>query len=110
MTDKTNLSLSNVLFDNNSAAVSGPTLFGGLLDRCIVSPFNEVDRTINRTNNELLTYKGNGLQYFMDISNEMNMLSMSSYPVKVCHCINGSKDCGYKTEDYFEVKILLGGY
>ena len=42
-----NFSLNNVYFDSNTATVSGATLFGGLLDRCIVSPFNEVDRTIN---------------------------------------------------------------
>ena len=103
VTARTNFSLSNVLFDSNSATVSGPTLFGGLLDRCIVSPFNEVDRTINRTNNELLTYKGDGLQYLMDISTENMTQTMSSYPVQVCLCVNGRQNCSYKLQGYAEV-------
>ena len=98
VTARTNFSLSNVQFDKNSATLSGSTLFGGLLDRCIVSPFNEVDRTINRDTNELLTYKGDGLKYFMDISSETEKQRMSSYPVQVCLCVNGHQNCGYKIQ------------
>ena len=105
VTADTNFSLNNVLFDGNSAEISGPTLFGGLLDRCIVSPFNEVDRTIYRTTNELLTYKGDGLQYLKDISTENvnKTQSISSYPVQVCLCdVNGHQNCSYKVQGYAE--------
>ena len=103
VTARTNFSLSNVLFDKNTASVSGSTLFGGLLDRCIVSPFNEVDRTINRITNELLTYKGDGLQYIKDISSETKTERMSSYPVQVCLCVNGQQNCSYNIQGYTEV-------
>ena len=103
VTTRTNFSLSNVLFDGNSATVSGPTLFGGLLDRCIVSPFNEVDRTIDQTTNELLTYKGDGLQYLMDISSVSTKQSISSHPVQVCLCINRRQNCTYQLQGYAEV-------
>ena len=58
MTTNTKFSLNNIDFDLNNAMISGATLFGGLLDRCIVSPFNEVDRTINQATNEILEYEG----------------------------------------------------
>ena len=103
VTPMTNFSLNNVLFDGNLATVSGPTLFGGLLDRCIVSPFNEVDRTIDRTTNELLTYKGDGLQYLMDISSVSTKQTISSHPVQVCLCINGRQNCTYQLQGYAEV-------
>ena len=102
VTARTNFSLSNVLFHKNSATVSGPFLFGGLLDRCIVSPFNEVDRTIDRTTNELLTYKGDGLQYLMDISTKNAAQEISSHPVQVCLCVNGRQNCTYNRQGYAE--------
>ena len=94
VTTNTNFSLNNVMFDRNNAKISGDTLFGGLLDRCIVSPFNEVDRTIDRSTNQLLSYNGSGLQYLMDISSE-TVQSISSFPVQVCPCVNGLQNCGY---------------
>ena len=107
-TDNTNFSLSNILFDKNSATVSGSTLFGGLLDRCIITPFNEVDRTINITNNKFLTYKGNGLQYFKDISVGNTSRTISSHPVQICLCISGHKNCSYKLKSY--VDVIKGYY
>ena len=104
VTSNTNFSLSNILFGSNTATISGATLFGGMLDRCIVSPFNEVDRTIDQATNKLLRYEGGGLKYFMDISNEKNTQSISSYAVKVCPCVNGRQNCSYKIQGYVEVK------
>ena len=104
VTANTNFSLKNVLFDQNLAAVSGPTLFGGLLDRCIVSPFNEVDRTIDQTTNELLSYKGDGLDYLLDISQGQSVHSISSYPVQVCPCESGRVKCGYNAKVNVEVR------
>ena len=104
VTTNTNFSLNNIRFDLNTATVSGATLFGGLLDRCIVSPFNEVDRTINRATNEILAYNGGGLQYLLDISTEKTTYSMSSYPIQICPCINNHQNCSYKIKSYAEVK------
>ena len=36
------LNTINILFSENTASEQGPNLFGGLLDRCIPSPFAEV--------------------------------------------------------------------
>ena len=96
--------MNNILFGFNGATVSGHTLFGGLLDRCIVSPFNERDRTINRATNQILTYNGGGLQYLLDISTAINTQSISSYPVQICPCVNGRQNCSYKIKSYAEVK------
>ena len=98
LTFNTNYSLNNVYFDLNSASVSGSTLFGGLLDRCTVSLFNEVDRTIDMSNNQFLKYEGDGLQYLYDISTGNSMQTISSYPAQLCPCINGRQNCSQKVQ------------
>ena len=77
-----------IQFSQNTARYSGSTLYGGLLDRCAVSPFVE-----------LLPHSGvdpkfktNGLVHFKSASDSTN-LSISSGPVKVCHCDNEENDC-----------------
>ena len=104
LTANTNYSLNNIDFDSNFASKSGSTLFGGLLDRCRVSLFNEVDRTIDLTDNQFLTYKGDGLQYLFDISTGNTRQSISSYPVQLCPCINGQPVCGYKVHSDASVR------
>ena len=73
---------SDVSFKENLANISGSTLFGGLLDRCTVSPFAEVHEKniLDRTS------------YFGDT--ELN--SISSGPVRVCFCRNGQPNCSYQ--------------
>ena len=100
----TNYSLNNVLFCLNSANVSGSTLFGGLLDRCTVSLFNEVDRTIDMADNNFLKYEGNGLQYLFDISTGNSNQTISSYPAQLCLCINGQHDCSSKEQSISEFR------
>ena len=83
-----------------------PQIFGGLLDRCIVSPFNEVDQTIDQTVNIMLMYKGDGLQCLMDIStvSENETQSISLYPVQICPCDSDHQNCSYsKTCSYDKV-------
>ena len=70
-------------FSRNTARYSGSTLYGGLLDRCAVSPFVELLR---------VKTKFNGLIHFKSSTNSTN-LSISSGPVKVCHCDNKEYDC-----------------
>ena len=106
LTANTNYSLNNIFFDSNFATVSGTILFGGLLDRCSVSPFNEVDRTIDITVNEFLVYTGDALQYLYDISTGNSMESISSYPLQLCPCIDGLQNCSKKVWD--TVKIRSG--
>ena len=71
------LNTENVLFSENTASEQGPNLFGGLLDRCIPSPFAEVYLK-QRIHYSGATYLGN-------ISN-IDIDSISSQPVRVCFC------------------------
>ena len=104
LTANTNYSLNNIDFDLNLANESGSTLFGGLLDRCRVSLFNEVDRTIDLTDNQFLTYKGDGLRYLFDISTGNTRQTISSYPVQLCSCVNGQPVCSYKVHSDASVR------
>ena len=104
LTANTNYSLNNIDFDLNYASISGSTLFGGLLDRCRVSLFNEVDRTIDLADNQFLTYKGDGLQYLFDISTGNTNQTISSYPVQLCLCVKGQPVCGYKVHSAAAVR------
>ena len=96
LTADTNYILTNILFDLNFATVSGSTIFGGLLDRCTVSVFNEVDRTLDLTDNQFLTYDGDGLQYLFDITIGNTRESISSDAVQLCPCINNQQNCSKK--------------
>ena len=96
LTANTNYILTNVRFDSNIATISGSTIFGGLLDRCSVSVFNEVDRTLDLTDNQFLYYEGDGLDYLFDISIGNSNESISSDAVQLCPCFNGQQNCSQK--------------
>ena len=70
-------------FSQNTVRYSGSTLYGGLLDRCAISPFAiTVDPK----------FKTNGLVHFKSATASTNLF-ISSGPVKVCHCNNKDYDC-----------------
>lgn len=74
-------------FTYNHANSSGHDLFGGLLDRCTV-----VSGIINVSKIE-----SNGVTSFVNISNiNHNLDTVSSKPVRVCHCINNQPSCSHK--------------
>ena len=80
---------------NNTATEKGPDIFGGLLDRCIPSPFAEV-YIIDTTYYSGTTYLGN-------ISN-ITPGSISSLPVRICFCIHEDEpDCDHQPP-IFKVK------
>ena len=66
-------------FVNNSAHVSGPNLYGGLLDRCTLIRSAEILFTNNRT---LL----DGVTYLLDTSTLNDTDGISSSPIQVCLC------------------------
>ena len=76
-------------FSHNTATYSGSTLYGGLLDRCAVSPFVQKPPSNLGLDPK---FKTNGLVHFKSATNSTN-LSISSGPVKVCHCDNEEYDC-----------------
>ena len=74
-------------FSQNSAKISGFTLYGGLLDRCALSPFAEMYKKYSPSSTI------GGIGYFKNESFATNY-SISSGPVRVCSCTNYSiHDC-----------------
>ena len=80
----------SINFTRNYALYAGSSLFGGLLDRCVVSsPAN----ASNAIPTEKTLY--NGISYLKQVSN-LEEDKVSSHPVKVCFCKNSQPDCSYK--------------
>ena len=79
----TTIHVNNTYFQNNSATIRGSNLYGGLLDRCTISPYVEANAN-EKTQN--------ALQYLQTRSN-VELHSISSDPVRVCFCQNGVPDC-----------------
>ena len=89
-----------IYFSHNQANVSGSTLYGGLLDRCVASQFAEV-------------YSKDpcgGVAYLKGISlppngdGEANFFAtISSSPVKICLCITNEYKCFHQLQTH-EVK------
>ena len=78
----------NIQFSGNTATEHGPNLFGGLLDRCVPSPFAEVYQT-----EQPRTQYYTGVNYLQDLSN-IALDSIASPPVRVCFCNSESEpDC-----------------
>ena len=85
--------LINTLFSGNTASEQGTNIFGGLLDRCIPSPFAEVYR---RFREDPPSYYS-GVNYLGDITNITTLDTISSLPVRVCFCKSESEpDCSYQ--------------
>ena len=80
----------NFMFSHNSASVSGPDIYGGLIDRCRASFYAEV-RQVYKYAKEIDFL---GVPYLKNISNVQED-AISSDPVKLCFCINGTQNCSY---------------
>ena len=94
--------LINILFFGNTASEQGANIFGGLLDRCIPSPFAEV---YNLQLETPLYYSG--VSYLGAITNIISLDTISSLPVRVCFCKSESEpDCGYQPPT---IKVRKGG-
>ena len=80
----------NILFSGNTASEQGANLFGGLLDRCIPSPFAEV-----YLKHGIAHF--NGVSYLGNVSNVAAIDTLASLPVRVCFCNSESEpDCSYQ--------------
>ena len=94
-TVSSHVNLVNTNFTENYAEISGSMLYGGLLDRCTVSPSAEVYIKYN-------DYYGaqpgamSGAEYITSITN-IDVMSVNSDPVRICFCNNTNKpDCHLK--------------
>ena len=82
------LNIVNMFFHENTATDDGSNLFGGLLDRCIPSPFAEIHLKHREQHN--------GVTYLESIT-DINQRSIASLPVRICFCTsNGQPDCDYQ--------------
>ena len=93
-TVSSNVNLVNTNFSENFAEISGSTLYGGLLDRCTVSPSAEVYIQYDH----YTTQPGamSGVEYITSITN-INATSVTSDSVRICFCNNINKpDCQQK--------------
>ena len=94
----------SISFSQNHARRSGPTLFGGLLDRCTVSPFAEVHNSILDINSETeFVYNESGIDYF-NASAVYIPNTISSNPVQVCLCFDNYPNCSYREQELIEIK------
>ena len=83
----------NMFFSGNAGTEHGADIFGGLLDRCVPSPFAEVQLKLTTRYNGV-SYLGN-ISYF-DTNRELKY-SLASEAVKVCFCSHtGMPDCSYQ--------------
>ena len=84
----------SIMVYKNTARYSGADLFGGLLDRC--RPLSVGNTTSNETMNEQFS---DGLTYLHIVSNinGSDTNSITSYPMKVCFCDQGSPNCSLRT-------------
>ena len=99
-------------FTDNTGETSGDALFGGLLDRCTVSPFSQVySRSIPQYQEQTSTIIS-GLTYFETYSN-IKLKSISSEPIRICFCSDHHHDCDYqpptirrKKGERFEIALV----
>ena len=89
--------LINIFFFGNTASEQGANIFGGLLDRCIPSPFAEVYRGYTPSHYSAYKQHYSGVSYLDDITNITALDTISSLPVRVCFCKSESEpDCSYQ--------------
>ena len=77
-------------FLDNRALKSGPILYGGLLDRCTISSFAEINQKYRFRDNK----PTGGIEYFEHTSS-IDKRDLTSGPVQVCPCVNGQQNCSY---------------
>ena len=97
--DQTDLPLPNqiISFFQNRGLIRGSILFGGLLDRCILSTFS---RRLNYSSKADGTSSVPGITLFTvssKVITDTEVSPISSNPVKVCFCKSGRPKCtGYQ--------------
>ena len=79
--------LLTIIFDQNKARISGKSVFGGLLDRCTVSPFANPTDPFHILD---------GVTYFKFFIDHLVLQEISSDPVQVCFCRHNQPDCDYQ--------------
>ena len=90
---KSLIKILNIKFTQNKAKISGQCLFGGLLDRCTVSPFSETyEEHICHEDYKNLADLPHGVAYLSMVSNIRDYQWISSEPVQLYFCRDGQPD------------------
>ena len=84
--------LRDVEVYHNTARLSGPNLYGGLLDRCTLSQFSEAFYKYPN----LSVGDARGIDHFKNMTGINNFDSVHSDPVRICFCRQGHPDCAYQ--------------
>ena len=81
-------------FVDNYAAKSGPSLYGGLLDRCTVSPITDLMFKYLDTATSVRITPVSSSRVVRSI--EEDTMLISSAPVRICFCRDMDPDCNYQ--------------
>ena len=85
--------LVSIEFEDNSAS-NGAMIFGGLLDRCTISPIAEINKA--NKSKEYFGFSAHGITYLLLISNikmdELKSHEISSKSVQICFCTGNTCD------------------
>ena len=82
---------------DNSAGVSGPNLFGGLLDRCTV--YSEISKKYHMNKSGIMSFQNSSN------INKLQLDTISSHPVRLCFCRDSQPDCNYQPEP---IQVIRG--
>ena len=94
---KSTLRIRNVQFVQNQARISGNFIFGGLMDRCTISPFSETyEEHILHEEHKSLIGLPQGVAYLSLVSNIQDFRNISSEPVQLQYCIGNRPDPTYQ--------------
>ena len=87
----------NIQFLQNQARISGNYIFGGLLDRCTVSPFSETyEEHILHEEHKNLIGLPQGVAYLSLVSNIRDLQQISSEPIQLHFCKDNEPDSTYQ--------------
>ena len=96
------IGMLELYFESNTADVSGPVVFGGLLDRCIITKLAKssfFDTDLGSPLSQL-----NGMSYLVNVSNLKNADAITSHPVSLCFCSEGQPNCSLELQSVREQK------
>ena len=81
-------------FVDNIAVRSGPSLYGGLLDRCTVSPISDLDVYLDNITTYNTTIPAAKVK--RNVQDDRDIQLISSDPVRLCFCREFLPDCNYQ--------------
>ena len=93
--------LRSIYFAQSNSFIESSVIYGGLLDRCTLDSYAEVNTKTKGHNSSV-----DGMTYLKRMSNINDTHSITSEPVRLCFCTpNNQPDCGYTPPD---IKVNKG--